>query len=79
MTVLVAVGGDSLDEEPDQFAPLLESLRRICLDLRDALPERQEPFCRALSLFAGFPKTGSSSTEEISNLRLLTWFLISAI
>ncbi len=32
MAVLVAVGGDSLDEEPRQFAPLLESLRGVGLD-----------------------------------------------
>jgi hypothetical protein len=41
MAVLVAVGGDSLDEEPNQFAPLLESLRGIGLDLRGPLPEGQ--------------------------------------
>jgi hypothetical protein len=32
MAVLVVVGGDSLDEEPYQFASLLESLWAICLD-----------------------------------------------
>ncbi len=40
---LVAAGGDSLDEELHEFAPLPISLWGIFLDLRDALAERQEP------------------------------------
>ena len=32
MAVLVAVGGDFLDEEPRQFAPLLEGLRGVGLE-----------------------------------------------
>jgi hypothetical protein len=60
MAVLVAGGGDSLDEEPYQFAPFLESLRGMCFDLRHALPEGRKSLRRALDLYAGYSETGES-------------------
>ena len=43
MAVLIAPGGDLLDEEPDQLAPLLQRLFGIGFDLFDATRQSNEP------------------------------------